>query len=498
MINTILLPVGELKTALTGLHKIINKSAALPVLGCVRISQQPQGPQIQATNLDEFAQYQMPGNGSNDPDEVVVPFDALNRLVKICSPDETIRIIPRPDNHATIAYPAGNRLVEQGIEAFPAADWPAPPAINGISAAVDSKFQATLKAALDCCSDNASRPMLQGALVDVSNPQAHYVVATDGKHLLAANSFHFGLAQSLLIPNRKFITWAGFLDDGEWRLSAQQVMEINWLKIQSLHWTCITRQIEGSYPNWRQVMPSPEGFKTRITLNEEAVKLLREALPKLPGSQEENQAVTLLVESSELGVLARSKTCSAWTRIPVAGATVKGESTRVTINRGYAIKALKIGLTEIAIQDSCSALVFSGDGKKMVVMPIRMEGPDEVAVENTASQACPASPASETKPTEPPPAKEPIPQPQPEERKPMLATQTTTQPTPPAASQGNTPPQKTALQQLDAIRDSLRIVTGGLNDLVKTLAQAQRDKRNTEKEIESIRDSLRSLQKVRI
>lgn len=497
MINPILLPVGELKTALTGLHKIINKSAALPVLGCVRIRQHPQGPQIQATNLDDYAQYQMPGsNGSTDPGEVVVPFDALNRLVKICSPDETIGIIPKPDNQATIAYQAGNRLVEQSIEAFPVSDWPAPPIINGQPAVLDGKFQATLKAALDCCSDNDSRPMLQGALVDVSNPNAHYVVATDGKHLLAANSFHFDLAQSLLIPNRKFITWAGFLDDGEWRLSAQQVMEINWVKIQSQHWTCITRQIEGSYPNWRQVMPPPEGFKTTITLNEAAVKLLREALPKLPGGQEDNQAVTLLVEGSELWVLARSKSCSAWTRIPVTGATVKGESTRVTINRGYAVKALKIGLTEIAIQDSCSALVFTGNGQKMVVMPIRMEGSDDAAVENTAS------PASETKPSEPPPAKEPTPQPQPqpqpEEIKTMIATQTTTHPTAPTVNEGNTPPLKTALQQLEAIRDSLRIVTGGLNDLVKTLAQAQRDKRNTEKEIESIRDSLRSLQKVRI
>jgi ABC-type transporter Mla subunit MlaD len=80
----------------------------------------------------------------------------------------------------------------------------------------------------------------------------------------------------------------------------------------------------------------------------------------------------------------------------------------------------------------------------------------------------------------------------------MIETQTTNQPPPPVASQGNTPPLKTALQQLDAIRDALRVVTGGLNDLVKTLAQAQRNKRNTEKEIESIRDSLRSLQKVRI
>ena len=48
------------------------------------------------------------------------------------------------------------------------------------------------------------------------------------------------------------------------------------------------------------------------------------------------------------------------------------------------------------------------------------------------------------------------------------------------------------------IKDTLKAVVEDLTDVLKAITQAQKEKRSTEKEIESFRDSLRALQKVKI
>ena len=59
-------------------------------------------------------------------------------------------------------------------------------------------------------------------------------------------------------------------------------------------------------------------------------------------------------------------------------------------------------------------------------------------------------------------------------------------------------PIKLAVQQVEQIKDSLKETVSSLTEVIKTLNQAQREHRNTEKEVEAIRDSLKVLQKVKI
>ena len=67
------------------------------------------------------------------------------------------------------------------------------------------------------------------------------------------------------------------------------------------------------------------------------------------------------------------------------------------------------------------------------------------------------------------------------------------------AAQENKPASiKAAMEQIDQVKDALRDVVGFLNDAMKTLGQVQREHRTAEKEVDSIRDSLRSLQKVKL
>src|SRR2546430_545257 len=81
------LPVAELKTALTGLGKVVAKKTTLPVLGCVRIERDKAGVvTIAGTDLDAFVSVGI----SKDHDRsgaILVPFDELNAVTKGCAND---------------------------------------------------------------------------------------------------------------------------------------------------------------------------------------------------------------------------------------------------------------------------------------------------------------------------------------------------------------------------------------------------------------------------
>ena len=60
------------------------------------------------------------------------------------------------------------------------------------------------------------------------------------------------------------------------------------------------------------------------------------------------------------------------------------------------------------------------------------------------------------------------------------------------------PALETALAQIEILRGDFRNSLTGLNKLADALKQAQRDSKASDKEISSVRQTLRSLQSVRI
>jgi len=57
---------------------------------------------------------------------------------------------------------------------------------------------------------------------------------------------------------------------------------------------------------------------------------------------------------------------------------------------------------------------------------------------------------------------------------------------------------ETALAQIEIVRGDFRNGIAGLNKLTDALKQAQREQKAGEKEVQSVRQTLRSLQSVRI
>jgi len=282
--------------------------------------------------------------------------------------------------------------VETKVESLPVEEFPEIPRIKGDAIALPDSLRASIHEAMQCASTDETRIILNGAYIDVSKPEANYVVGTDGRHLYSSNSFALPLAQSLLIPAHRFLEWKQFSADGEWQLKVgipEHKDAAAPFQISSRRWRYISRQIEGNYPNWRQVAPGPGSYATTIEL-ETGVEEILQTIGRMPCDDTVNYAIGLESSDGKLSLLGRSPGAEDWTRIEVTGVKAKGKDMRIFLNRNLLTKALEFGLTTVETIDQLSPLRFSNGGRQMIVMPTR-PNPAPAA----AHQPTPPAPAAQ-------------------------------------------------------------------------------------------------------
>jgi DNA polymerase III sliding clamp (beta) subunit (PCNA family) len=501
--NPITLPVAELKPALIGLGKIISRRTTLPVLGHVLVERNPDGwVTLAATDLDNTARVRLEQPGDGGPASLLVPFAELQKTVKSCTNGENITLETSGKQQVTLRYPIGSQFAEQKVESLPVEDFPPLPEIGGTPVPLCSDVRQAIMQAMECASTDETRVILNGAYLDLSDRNCQQIVATDGRHLYSSNSFSLLLKDSLLIPDHKFLGWREFGNDGEWELRVQPTPKDGpgMLQISSRRWSFIGRQIEGNYPNWRQVVPAPGQYSTTVSLPQASMDSILALIAKIPCHDAINQTIGLRVEGRKLSIRGRSAGDSKWTDLEIDGTEVKGSPVSIYLNRVFLSKALKFGLCQIDIIDPLTPLRFSNGGRQMIVMPIRADNPP------------PASPAIDKQPQPPEPGEakpadsethQPAPNGANTERGTMPKTTADTTANGTGGTNGHDhaepkPALETALAQIDTIKTGFREAIADLNKLTDLLKQAAREQKAGDREVQSVRQTLRSLQSVRI
>ena len=490
------LPAAELKTVLTGLGKVISRRTTLPVLEHLRITRDQAGIiTLQATDLDATAVYQSEQPSAGTPCDFLVPFEPLNKLVK--GGKEPVQFTVEAKDRVRLKTFIGSSPMEQTLTTLPVDEFPPTPSISGKSIAVDASFRDALRQALDCCSDDGSRHVIQHVCLDPRSSDGHYIAGTDGRHLYAANSFHFDFKAPVLVPDQAFLRWNKFLESGAGQLTVQPAKknELPWLKLQSGPWTLLTKSTDAEFPNWKQVVPAADSSLTVVRLDAGAVTTLLAGIPKLPGGEEFNRPVRLEIKDSRLTVQARSKEATEWTRLVIESAAITGKPINIGLNRDYLLKALRFGLCTVEFIDDLSPLVFSEGGRRMVVMPLRPPEPPPAAQKPVQSTS-PASPAPNptTDATNTPPV---IEQPPAQPQQPTTMPKTT-ETTPTETTPTETSPVKAVIQHIENIKDTLKGVLKEFAEVLDCLKQLEKEKKATDREMESVREKLREIQAVRI
>ncbi len=510
MKTNIEIPVADLKAVLPGLSKIVSKRTSLPVLNCVKVTLSPDRTlRIQANNLDQIVTARIDKQFNGQPGELLFPFDELSSITKRCAANDTLEL-SADDKDTTITYSAAGARVRKPVTHLGVEEFPPETVVNAEPVKLDDAFKEALQQAFDCASADSSRYVLQGACLDITNKEAHYVVGTDGRHLFSANSFLFDVPESIIVPPGKFLTWTGFVEDGPWTLrylpgtlpktAPKTEGKAAWVRLDSDHWTYVSKPIEGAYPNWKQVVPGEKYLKSHITLGEPGIKMILEALPLLPGGEDWGQPVTLEIKGEYLTLKAKGNS-GEWTEIPIP-AKVTGAPVAITLNRNYLAKALKFGFGQIDIEDHVSPLVFTAKGKTMVVCPI---GPPDAKKAPASPDPSPPSSPENVSAAAAPPAAEPNTTAESTERTNPMPENTMTAPQRGNLNSHNGHSAETEIsaidemiEQLGKVKTDLRQVLDGLQETDRLLRKAQKEQKATEKEIGRARSALRSLQNVEI
>ena len=506
---TIKLPVAELKTAIGGLIKVIPRHSTLPVLGMIQVERDRQGwVHLTATDLDTFLTLRLEAPQQiGDPAKCLVPFAELQKLGKICPADEILDLEVLSEEKLLLSHRIGSHPVEQVIGAPPVIDFPQTPLISSSAVTLDDAARATLLNALACASDDETRQILNGAFIDVSKPTGHYAVATDGRHLFASNSLHLALPSSVLLPDHRFLSWSGFVKDGQWKLAVQPPAKDKggYLRLESRRWTFVTKQIEGTYPNWRNITEDVRQFSGSIEVGEQAAEAISRIVPRLPGDDTPNHTVGLYCVSGRLYLRGSNKDQERATEVEVPGVTVSGDPATVYLNRQYLLKAIGFGLRQIGVQEPLKPLRFSdGGSRQMIVMPVRVDA-NVPAPKASAPAPVPVPPftpeaaSHDAAPDQPETINE---NPQQERTTTPMQNGINGNGHQPSATDIASTEEKTsleqALDQIESVKGSLRGAVTNLNNLADTLRQVQRERRLSEREIRSVRGTLKALQTVRL
>lgn len=494
--NTIELPNAELKNALLGIGKVVGRKTTLPILSTIKVRRNNLGiVSLEGTDLESHVTYTLKEIQSGAPVEFIVPIEPLSKLAK----GTKDQLCVRPEGKSAIIQTfIGSTALDHTVDSFDLKEWPACPGmpINGVI--LDHNFRATYLEALECSSTDSTRYVLNGVYLDVDDPKGHYVVSTNSRILFSANSFTFQFKESLLIPNRKFLGWNGWWTKGDGMLSIRvpdKEHEAGWIKITADQWSFVTKGICGNYPKWKVAVPNEEP-KARVHIPEDTSDSVLQVLARIPGDDQPSQDVRLNISGTTLVLQGRQMGQEQFASVPIVNAEVTGEPIVVTLDRRFLAKALKFGLNTIDVVDEARPVTCKAGGRKMVIMPLLY---DHVPAKGKAP-ATPHEPAAATTPTAestPPTETTTTPAPTPE---PVTTEERTTMPkqtSVPKEEQQDTP-LKQLVQQLESIKNNLKTVLGELAAAVDVVKRAEKEKKQSDKEIEAIRAKLREIQSVSI
>ena len=235
------------------------------------------------------------------------------------------------------------------------------------------------------------------------------------------------------------------------------------------------------------MVPDAGNAKATVEIESGALDAVLEMIARMPDHDPRHHAIGLEISGNKLSLLGKSPGSDKWTRIELAGVKATGSDVTIHLNRQFLAKALRFGLNRIEIIDPLSPLRFSSGGRQMIVMPV-LPSP----ITETSIPAPSASASASSKPTPPPRAEQPDKETMPE----TTTTGATRSTTPTEAAEK--PALETALAQIDVIRGEFRSAVAGLAKLGDLLKQASREQKVSEREVQGVRQTLRSLQSVRI
>ena len=361
--------------------RVSSKNVNLPILNNVLLKADAGGLKLISTNLEIAITCHLRGK-IEQQGEYTVPsklfFDYVNLL-----PNERVDIDLHDDALAIRCAKSKTK-----IKGLSAAEFPLVPPVSGdINYSVSvSELQQALTQVLFACATNESRPELSGVLLsfhDEAAGKGKLVLAATDSYRLAETTMSItggsSEARKVIVPQRTLAElqriFSVFKDDVE----APPAVEINITdnqivcKYGSVELT--SRTIEGTYPDYRQIIPTEEKTQVKVDKSELTQAIKTASLFSKTGLYDvevvldaTNGSVTLLATDSGRGENQAS----------LDGAVI-GDDNRITLNFRYlldGVHAIPTSQVILKVIDGASPCILEPEEMpkekyQYVVMPIR-------------------------------------------------------------------------------------------------------------------------------
>jgi len=398
----ITIPRSELKDGLQGLSRVLPRKCTLPILQSIRFKAVEGSLTATVTDLDQTLTYRFESAMiEGNVESFVLDARHLQPLAK-GRDEDLIRFEPESKDRMAVINCIAGRDIRTVVDTLDPKEWPADPVVASTQP-VDDGFLPAIRRALPFASEDDSRYILQSVFLDVSG-KSHSIVATDGRRLTSLNVASLPLHESLILPAAKFFGWNRI--EGSTAIGVTKIGDVSWFRLDVGRWTYIARTIAGTYPNWRQVVPSETG-NHRIEFGEEDVALLKRVLPTLPGFDSADGAVRLAGKGGKLSISGKAAEDKDWTTIELQASRYEGPASAIGANRDFLLDALDAGFRSFTYGDESGPLVaLDATGGTHVLMPIRLAQAVEVPEKSPAKSAAPAAASESNVPSSPTTKKE--------------------------------------------------------------------------------------------
>lgn len=364
----------DLLYAVQVVSRAVSTKNTLPILGGILLKAKDNLLILRATDLELAIECSVSVEVL-EPGCLVLPGRYFTEMVKRL-PSGVINMKSTDSFGAELKYEKS----ELSINGYDPDEFPAfPDVTESFSTTVEQNFFKTMiKQVSIAASGDESRPVFTGVLLEFIDNRM-VMVATD-THRLAIREENWQVIPkegkiSVIIPNRTMVELSRIINDAEEPLLIVPGNNHTFFKTGNL--SLVSRLIEGQYPSYRQVLPDPKSFASKI--NVRTKKLIeaaeRAALLSRDEIREKASLIKLKADNNVLIINSNSPEIGRiHEEIPVY---LEGEPIEIVFNARYLLDALKVMDSEevsLELTGSLSPGIIrpiDSENYKYLILPVR-------------------------------------------------------------------------------------------------------------------------------
>ena len=349
----------KLKEAVNKAEKIVSKNSTLESLKSILFIASGNSLKLRSTNLSLGLEIEIPAK-IEEEGEVFVAGEVINNTLMNINSDKVIRLEKQKDN----LY-LNNKKSNILIKSLSSEDFPTIPTVEGSSFDIEiEKFIDGIKSVFYSSAINDIKPEIASVFV-YSNENSLVFVSTDSFRLAEKSIKTKNLkdVEGLIIPYKNILEIIKLLGDikGDMKVYYNK----NQVSFVLPGFYLTSRLINGSFPDYRQIMPS--GYKTR------AVILKRDLLDAIKLSNifsDKFNQIKLVVDpkAKKLEVYAVNKDVGE-NKTVVDGA-LEGDAIEMNLNHKYILdcfQSVSEDSVVLEMNETNRPIVVKGNGDKSFV-----------------------------------------------------------------------------------------------------------------------------------